>query len=53
MVILETDHERFVATLSRLSLEANAKFVFLVDRAGQQIASAGDFADVDPLRWRP
>ena len=47
MVILEVDHERFVATLQRLSVEANAKFVFLVDKAGQQIAAAGDFADVD------
>jgi predicted regulator of Ras-like GTPase activity (Roadblock/LC7/MglB family) len=48
MVILEADHERFVSTLTKLSLEANAKFCFLVDRAGQQIAAAGELADVDP-----
>jgi predicted regulator of Ras-like GTPase activity (Roadblock/LC7/MglB family) len=48
MVIHEADHEKFVTTLEKLSVEANAKFVFLVDRAGQQIAAAGDFAEVDP-----
>lgn len=48
MVILEEDHTRFVSVLQLLLREANAKFVFLLDRAGQQIASVGDMRGVDP-----
>lgn len=42
MVILENDHETFVAVLETILRDANAGFVFFVDKAGQQIASAGD-----------
>jgi predicted regulator of Ras-like GTPase activity (Roadblock/LC7/MglB family) len=48
MVIMEGDHARFMTVLERLREESNAKFVFLVDKAGQQIAKAGDMEGVDP-----
>lgn len=48
MVIMEADYARFMTVLERLREEANAKFVFLVDKAGQQIAKAGDMEGVDP-----
>lgn len=48
MVILETDHEQFVATLERLRKDSNSRFVFLLDKNGQQIASCGDLAGADP-----
>jgi len=48
LVILEQDYERFVAILDRLCADANARFVFLLDKNGQHIASVGDTASVDP-----
>jgi predicted regulator of Ras-like GTPase activity (Roadblock/LC7/MglB family) len=48
LVIVEADQTRFVATLERLRHEANAKLVFLLDKNGQQIASAGDLDGIDP-----
>ena len=48
LVILEEDHASFVAVLTALREEANAKFVFLLDKNGQQIARAGDLGDGDP-----
>ncbi len=48
MVVTVTDHERFMVVLEKLAREANAKFVFLVDKAGQQIASAGNLDEIDP-----
>ncbi len=47
-VILEADFLKFSTLLEQLTQTANAKFVFLADRAGQQIASAGDMTGVDP-----
>ena len=46
LVILEEDHASFVAVLEELREESNAKFVFLLDKNGQQIARTGDLGDV-------
>jgi predicted regulator of Ras-like GTPase activity (Roadblock/LC7/MglB family) len=48
LVILQQDYERFVALLDQLCTSANARFVFLLDKNGQHIASVGDLAEVDP-----
>ncbi len=48
MVVLEQDYTRFSAILQELRAEANARFVFLLDKSGQQIAAAGDLDQVDP-----
>ena len=42
MVILETDHKVFLGLLETMLSESNARFVFLVDKSGPQIAAAGD-----------
>jgi predicted regulator of Ras-like GTPase activity (Roadblock/LC7/MglB family) len=47
MVISEQDHARFTTSLELLRNEANAKLAFLLDKAGQQIAAAGDLAEID------
>jgi len=47
LVITESDCARLGAELQALVLEANAKFVFLLDKSGQQIASAGGIEEVD------
>ena len=47
-VVLENDHHRFVSVLDRLLEEANSKFVFLIDKSGQQIASSGKLEEADP-----
>lgn len=47
-VITEQDHARFMAILESLDREANAKFVFLLDKSGQQIAATGELDEVDP-----
>ena len=41
LVIHEADHARFIDVLQRVGDETNAKFVFLLDKAGQQIAHTG------------
>ena len=48
MVVTESDHARFITVLDQLAREANAKFTFLLDKAGQQIASTGNLAEIDP-----
>jgi len=48
MVILQEDHDRFVEILERLREESNSRFAFLIDKAGQSIASAGSINDGDP-----
>lgn len=48
LVLLESDHARFTSVLEKLRVEANAKVVFLIDKNGQQIASVGDVAGLDP-----
>lgn len=47
MVITEADHQRFSAVLKKLTLESNARLAFLLDKAGQQIAIAGNLAEID------
>jgi predicted regulator of Ras-like GTPase activity (Roadblock/LC7/MglB family) len=47
-VVLENDHVRFISVLDRLRNEANSKFVFLVDKSGQQIAASGKLDQADP-----
>ena len=48
MVVTEQVHARFTAVLESINGEANAKFVFLVDKSGQRIAAVGDLDGVDP-----
>ena len=48
LVILEEDHANFIAVLEELREDSNAKFVFLLDKNGQQIARTGDLGDGDP-----
>jgi predicted regulator of Ras-like GTPase activity (Roadblock/LC7/MglB family) len=48
LIVLEADHRRFMAVLDRLRHESNAKLVFLLDKNGQQIATAGELDGVDP-----
>jgi predicted regulator of Ras-like GTPase activity (Roadblock/LC7/MglB family) len=47
-VILEEDFTRFTTALERLRQESNSKLAFLLDKNGQQIASAGDLTNIDP-----
>ncbi|MCP3981337.1 MAG: roadblock/LC7 domain-containing protein [bacterium] len=48
MVILEEDFARFNTLLGKLCEESNAKFVFLVDKNGQQLSAVGQLDEVDP-----
>ena len=48
IIVTEQVHARFKSVLENLDREANAKFVFLVDKSGQQIAAVGELDDVDP-----
>ncbi len=48
LVVTGEEHARFLAELEAIGREANAKLVFLIDRAGQQIAGCGELAGVDP-----
>ena len=48
LVLHEADHKRLSAILDRLLQDANAKATFLIDKNGQQLASAGHVADFDP-----
>ena len=47
MIITEQDHAKFVTLLETLDREANAKFVFLLEKSGQHIAVAGDLDEID------
>ena len=47
LVMYQEEFERISQLLNRLRLDANAKIVFLVDKNGQQIASAGEVQLVD------
>jgi len=47
-VITTEDHSRFMAILESLDREANAKFCFLLDKSGQQIAATGEMDEIDP-----
>ena len=48
LVLHEADHRRFSAILDRLRLDANAKVAFLIDKNGQQLATAGHVDGLDP-----
>jgi predicted regulator of Ras-like GTPase activity (Roadblock/LC7/MglB family) len=48
LVILEGDFARFEQLLEKLGRDSNAKLVFLLDKNGQQIASAGNLDGIDP-----
>ncbi len=43
----EEEYQQIKDSLQRLQVDSNAKFVFLVDKSGQQIAAHGDMAGVD------
>ena len=47
-VILKDDHSSFTKILEKLGRDSNAKLVFLLDKNGQQLASAGDLDGIDP-----
>ena len=43
----EEEYQQIKDTLQRLQVDSNSKLVFLVDKNGQQIATAGDMRGVD------
>lgn len=47
LVMYEEEFKRIDAELQNLKMQANASVVFLVDKNGQLIASAGETQDVD------
>lgn len=47
MVMLEEDYRRITSVCERLTQEANAKVVFLVDKNGQLLSSCGETTDLD------
>jgi predicted regulator of Ras-like GTPase activity (Roadblock/LC7/MglB family) len=47
VVLYEEEYEQLKRVITRLSADANAKFVFLVDRNGQQIAAHGEMLNLD------
>jgi predicted regulator of Ras-like GTPase activity (Roadblock/LC7/MglB family) len=47
LVMLEEDHRRVMAVCQRLVRDANAKGIFVVDKAGQLIAEAGEMQGID------
>jgi predicted regulator of Ras-like GTPase activity (Roadblock/LC7/MglB family) len=47
MVMYEEEFKQISVICERLTKEANAKVVFLVDKNGQLLASAGDTANID------
>jgi predicted regulator of Ras-like GTPase activity (Roadblock/LC7/MglB family) len=47
LVMLEDDFRKIVAVSERLVRDANAKGIFIVDKAGQLIAEAGEMRGID------
>ena len=47
LVMLEEDYRRILAVIQRLVRDANAKGIFVVDKAGQLIAEAGEMRGID------
>jgi predicted regulator of Ras-like GTPase activity (Roadblock/LC7/MglB family) len=47
MIMYEKEFKLITTVIERLTREANAKVVFLVDKNGQLIASAGETRDLD------
>lgn len=48
VVVTAEDHERFQGLLAAIGRDANARLVYLIDKAGQHIASFGGIEGVDP-----
>ena len=46
-ILYEEEYKKLNGIIEKLSKEANAKFVFLVDKNGQLIANVGDTEDID------
>ena len=47
MVMLDEDYRKILAVAERLNKDANAKGVFVVDKAGQLIGEAGELQGID------
>ena len=47
LVLFEEDHKKLVAVSERLTHDANAKAVFLLDRNGQLVTEAGELKGID------
>jgi len=47
VVMYEEEYAQLKGIITRLCGDANAKFVFLVDRSGQQIAAHGEMINLD------
>jgi predicted regulator of Ras-like GTPase activity (Roadblock/LC7/MglB family) len=47
VVLYEQEYEQLKRVIIRLCADANAKFVFLVDKNGQQIAAHGEMLNLD------
>lgn len=47
VVLYEQEYELLKRVITRLCADANAKFVFLVDKNGQQIAAHGEMLNLD------
>ena len=47
LVMLDEDHKRILSIIQRLVRDANAKGIFIVDKAGQLVAEAGEMGSVD------
>jgi predicted regulator of Ras-like GTPase activity (Roadblock/LC7/MglB family) len=47
LVLYQEEFQLLEAALRRLRQDANARVVFLIDKTGQQIASAGDISQFD------
>ncbi len=47
LVLFEEDHKKLVAVSERLTHDANAKAVFLIDKNGQLVTEAGELKGID------
>ena len=47
LVMQQEDFDRVLATLQKLVRDANARGVFVVDKAGQLVGEAGELTGVD------
>jgi predicted regulator of Ras-like GTPase activity (Roadblock/LC7/MglB family) len=47
VVMYQDEYEQLKTVIARLCADANAKFVFLVDKNGQQIAAHGEMVNLD------
>lgn len=47
LVMLDDDHKAVLSVIERLVRDANAKGIFIVDKAGQLIAEAGEMKSID------